>query len=67
MECTITISYDSDAGVFIAINNAFGLVLEDESLDVLKERVKSVLPELQALNEESIQEPLIICYDIRSL
>lgn len=67
MECTITISYDSDAGVYIAINDAFGLVLEDESLNVLKERVKSVLPELLAINDVSIQKPLIICYDIVSL
>ena len=53
--------------MFIAINDAIGLVLEDKALDVLKERVESVLPELLALNEVSIQKQLIICYDILSL
>jgi hypothetical protein len=39
-----------DPAVFLAVNDALGLVTEALSLDVLQERVAQIAPELFALN-----------------
>lgn len=65
MEYTITIFYDSEADVYIAINNAIGLILEDENIEVLKERVKAAIPELLTLNKVSIKKPITFSFNYK--
>jgi hypothetical protein len=51
MEYLITLSWDSEAAVWIATSNQVpGLVLESGSLDVLMERVRLAVPDLLTLN-----------------
>jgi hypothetical protein len=51
MEYLITLSWDSEAAVWIATSDQVpGLVLESGSLDVLMERVRLAVPDLLTLN-----------------
>ena len=50
MDCVIKIIFDPEANVWVASNEYLSLVLEDNSLDRLMERVKSSVPELAELN-----------------
>jgi len=46
-EYTVTFSWDDEASVWIATSeDVYGLVLEDESFDVLINRVRLAVPEL---------------------
>lgn len=50
-EYSVTLSWDSEAGVWTAISDSIpGLVLESGSMDALIERVRFAVPELLALN-----------------
>lgn len=51
MEYVIKCLYDGDAGVWIAENETIPIVLEDNSLDRLMNRVKLAVPELLELNK----------------
>ena len=50
MSYTIDINWDDEAGVWYAICDDIPLALENESLDLLIERVRSAAPELLELN-----------------
>ena len=53
MEYTINLTWDKEAGVWIATSDdVHGLVLESRSLDALIERVKFAVPELLELNKK---------------
>ncbi len=55
MNYTVYFTWDEEANVWIASSpNVIGLVLEDDSLDRLMNRVKEAIPELLELNA---QEP----------
>jgi hypothetical protein len=49
----ITLEWDPEAEVWMAINEAIPLALESESLDALMERVRIAVPELLELNGKS--------------
>ncbi|MDR0960084.1 MAG: DUF1902 domain-containing protein [Propionibacteriaceae bacterium] len=50
-EPKVDLQWDEEAGVWIATSESVpGLVLEDESRDVLQERVYLAIPELLELN-----------------
>lgn len=52
MEYKITLTYDNDAGVWLAESEDVpGLVLESGSFDALIERVRFAVPELLELNK----------------
>jgi hypothetical protein len=52
-EYLINLLWDKEAAVWIATSEDVpGLVLESDSLEILKGRVRSVAPELLALNEK---------------
>ncbi len=46
----ITIKWDDEAAVYIAVCDDIGLALESESYDKLIQRVKDAVPELLELN-----------------
>ena len=51
MEYTIKLSWDNEAGVWIATSDDIpGLVLESGSFDALLERVRFAVPELLSIN-----------------
>jgi predicted RNase H-like HicB family nuclease len=51
MEYIINLNWDEEAGVWIATSSDIkGLVLESSSLEKLKQRVRSAVPELIELN-----------------
>lgn len=51
MEYVVTMTWDAEAGVWIAESEDIpGLVLESGSFDALLERVRFAVPELLALN-----------------
>ncbi len=50
MNIIITIKWDEEASVYIAICDEIGLALESESYDTLINRVKDAVPELLELN-----------------
>ncbi len=50
MNIIITIKWDEEASVYIAICEDIGLALESESYDRLIQRVKDAVPELLELN-----------------
>ena len=50
-KCTVNFLWDNESAVWIATSEDVpGLVLEDESLDALQQRVEVAIPELLALN-----------------
>ena len=49
-EYTITIAFDDEAQRWYAVNNDIPLVLEDDSLDALINRVKIAAPEVLEAN-----------------
>ena len=55
MEYTIVVTRDEDANVWIAKNSELPIVLEDESLAHLMERVKEAAPEIA--KENNLQAP----------
>ena len=50
---TILLTWDSEAKVWLAINDDIPIALEHESLDTLIERVKIATPEMLELNNKS--------------
>lgn len=61
MEYIITLTWDSEAAVWIATSDDVrGLVLESGSIDALIERVRFAIPELISLNKE--QEAVSLCF-----
>ena len=46
----ITIKWDEEACVWIAVNSDIGLAIESGSYDALIERVRTAVPELMELN-----------------
>ena len=51
MEYIVTLTWDNDAGVWIATSDDIpGLVLESGSFDALLERIRFAVPELLELN-----------------
>lgn len=50
MNVNVTMSWDDEARVWVAVSDKGGLVLEDSSYDTLINRVKTALPELLELN-----------------
>ncbi|MGM9936767.1 MAG: DUF1902 domain-containing protein [Candidatus Ornithomonoglobus sp.] len=60
MEYTVNLTWDNEAGVWIATSEDIpGLVLESGSFDALLERIRFAVPELLDLNS-GIQSPLMI-------
>lgn len=49
-EYVIRLFWDEEAEVWVATNDALGLALESDSIEVLIEKVKLALPELLSLN-----------------
>jgi len=47
---TVLLSWDEEAGVWVAENDDIPIALESDSLDILIERVKTATPELLELN-----------------
>ena len=50
-EYRIDVSWDDDAGVWIAVCDEIPLAIESNSFDALIEKVKIIAPEILALNE----------------
>lgn len=50
MEYVVKFTWDSEANVWIAINDEIPICMESESLDQLMQRVKLAAPELIELN-----------------
>ena len=46
----VNITWDDEAGVWVAISDDIPLALESSSFDLLIERVKAAAPEILALN-----------------
>ena len=65
MNYTILVSKDEEAGVWIAENKTLPILLEDESIENLMERVKIAAPEIAELN--GIQTPTSLTFDIHIL
>ncbi len=62
MEYTINLTWDAEAGVWIATSSDIpGLVLESGSFDALLERTRNAVPELLALNPPKAQ-PLSLTF-----
>ncbi len=56
MEYTINLTWDAEAGVWIATSSDIpGLVLESGSFDALLEHTRNAVPELLALNPPKVQ------------
>lgn len=54
MEYVITLTWDNEAGVWVATSEDIpGLVLESGSFDALLERVRFAVPELLELNKDT--------------
>ena len=51
MEYVIKCFFDEEANVWIAENQTIPIVLEDESLDRLMQRVRTAAPEILELNK----------------
>lgn len=62
---TITLFWDKEASVWVAISYALGLALESDSIEILIERVKLAVPELISLNELEPQRPISLCFKIK--
>lgn len=63
MEYTIKLSWDNEAGVWIATSDDIpGLVLESGSFDALLERVRFAVPELLSLNNDDDQNGLSLLF-----
>ena len=52
-EYVIVLSWDDEAGVWIAENSDIPIALESDSLDKLIDRVKTATPELLELNRKT--------------
>lgn len=65
MEYVITLLWDEEADVWVAINDIIPLALESDSLDVQIERVKQSVPELLSLNKIPIQKPISLSFNIQ--
>ena len=50
MDIVVNIKWDSEAHVWLAINDEIGLALESGSYDALLERVRIAVPEMLELN-----------------
>ncbi len=62
MEYTINLTWDDEAGVWIATSDDIpGLVLESGSFDALLERTRFAIPELLELNSQ-IPKPLSLAF-----
>jgi len=59
-EYTINFSWDEEARVWIAICDDIPLAIEHNSFDALIERVKTVVPEILALNRKPTYSRLYI-------
>jgi hypothetical protein len=57
----INVSWDDEAGVWIAISDDIPLALESNSYDALLERVKIAAPEIIELNHK-ITEPVVLFF-----
>lgn len=63
MEYIITLTWDSDAAVWIATSDDVeGLALESGSIDALIERVRFAIPELLSLNKKPIEKAVSLCF-----
>jgi hypothetical protein len=51
-EYTVTIAFDDEAQRWYAQNDDIPIILEDDSLDVLMDRVKLAAPEMLELNNK---------------
>ncbi|MDR2428735.1 MAG: DUF1902 domain-containing protein [Candidatus Margulisbacteria bacterium] len=52
MEYSISLTWDEEAQVWVAVNDDIPIALESGSLDALIERVKLAVPEVLALNKQ---------------
>jgi hypothetical protein len=50
MDYEITLTWDDEAQVWVAVNDDIPIVLESGSLDVLMEKVRIAVPEILELN-----------------
>ena len=68
-EYTVELFWDMEANVWVATSDDVrGLVLEsEESMEVLKERVRLVVPELLELNDCSRNEPYSLRFVLSAL
>jgi len=56
MECTVSLTWDNEAYVWLANSNDVpGLALESGSLDALMERVKFAIPDLLDLKDTDLK------------
>lgn len=65
MEYVIIINRDDDAKVWIAQNSEIPIILEDSTLEVLIERVKSAASEITAMN--NLEKPSQLCFVIQAI
>lgn len=65
MEYTVNISWDNEAGVWIATSeDIIGLIMESESYEELIEHLKVAIPELLELNHQP-KMSLLKCISVR--
>ncbi len=50
MELTVDVTYDEDARVYMAQNDAFGLATDADTLEALTRKLREMIPELAELN-----------------
>lgn len=65
MEYLINIFWDKEAFVWIATNDSIPLILESDSVEILIERIKLVIPELLCLNKVVIHKPITLSFIIK--
>lgn len=66
MEYVIDLTWDVEAEVWVATSDdVAGLVIESETIEILKERVRVAVPELFIFNNGLTEEPIDFRFNIR--
>lgn len=65
MEYEISIFWDKESFVWVAISDVIPLALESDSIEILMKRVKLAVPELLSLNKVEIQKPITLSFIIK--
>jgi len=64
-EYEVTMFWDDEAGVWVAISDDLNIALESESIEALINRVKKAAPEILVLNNVPTQGPICLAFKIQ--
>ena len=64
MEYTVKMTWDPEAGVWLAINDEIPIALESESIDELVRRVRLAIPEMLELNHKDKPKKIYLVTEV---